>query len=102
MSTPRDPGVQPERTRLAWRRTTLAFTVAAVLLIRGVVIQDVGAAAFAVAAVAALAWVLLLVVAHRRVRQLAVSQPAEPDAGVVRTVFLCTAGLAALGWVLLW
>lgn len=102
MSAPRDPGVQPERTRLAWRRTTLAFVVASVLLIRGVITQDGGPAAFAVAAVAALVWVLLLAVAQRRVRQLAASQPAEPGARMVQTVFLCTVTLAVLGTVLLW
>ncbi|MFE7559772.1 DUF202 domain-containing protein [Kitasatospora sp. NPDC057500] len=71
--TPRDPGLQPERTALAGRRTALSAVVAAVLALRGALAHRSTAEAAA--------GVLLLVVAALsvttrtgiRVRQLAMA-----------------------------
>lgn len=58
----RDPGLQSERTRLAWRRTVLAVTVVALLAARLAVIRGTPLAI----AGTALLWLAALVVGHRR------------------------------------
>ncbi|MFI6939783.1 DUF202 domain-containing protein [Streptomyces sp. NPDC050418] len=75
-SEARDPGLQPERTRLAWRRTTLSCTVAAVLA--GKQALQGGPTALGLLAVAAslCVWLAFLTVAHRRMQELSVPRPA--------------------------
>lgn len=72
----RDAGLQPERTRLAWRRTTLACSVTAVLALRQALHGHGSPVEVTGAAVIALVWVAFLWVAHRRIRQLAAARPA--------------------------
>lgn len=71
----RDAGLQPERTRLAWRRTTLACSVTAVLALRQALHGTGSPMEVGGAAVIALVWVAFLWVAHRRIRQLAAARP---------------------------
>lgn len=73
--TARDAGAQPERTRLAWRRTVLAATVLVLLAIRGVVTTGVGAFEMTVLALLAVLWLAILAGSHIRMRALAAARP---------------------------
>ncbi|NJQ01370.1 DUF202 domain-containing protein [Streptomyces zingiberis] len=98
---PRDPAAQPERTRLAWRRSTLAASVTALLAARLALREGAHPAGLLAAALVAAAWLLLLATAHRRIRALAVPRP---DAAPARTLALatgCAVATAVCGALLL-
>ncbi|MFE9635619.1 DUF202 domain-containing protein [Streptomyces sp. NPDC006463] len=97
MSAPgevRDAGLQPERTRLAWRRTTLACSVVAVLALRQALRGSGRPVEVAGAAVTALIWVAFLWVAHRRIRALAAGPPRVLGPRSALAVVACTVALA--------
>jgi uncharacterized membrane protein YidH (DUF202 family) len=99
-----DRGTQPERTRLAWRRTTLGFALVVVLAVRDVVVTPNHRAgvAFIAVALSALAWVGFLVLAHRRIRVLtSVDRPPPPgEAGMLGAAGVVVLA-SALGMLLL-
>lgn len=68
MTLVRDPGLQPERTLLAWRRTTLTFTVVALLGARQAVQNEASSLSHAAIALSALAWLGYLAVGRMRIR----------------------------------
>ncbi|MEV6795900.1 DUF202 domain-containing protein [Streptomyces sp. NPDC051320] len=98
--TGRDPGLQPERTRLAWRRTTLSFAVAALLAGRQA-LHGTTADGIVIGALCVLIWLGFLRAAHHRIR--AVGSIAEPRAMPVRAALLaaaCPIALAVIGAVI--
>ncbi|MFD3842319.1 DUF202 domain-containing protein [Streptomyces sp. NPDC058642] len=102
MSTPaaeeRDPGLQPERTRLAWRRTTLSGTVCAVLAVKTALHGGPSASGVVACALACMLWLGFLLLAHRRIRALAAADAPAPIAPRHATAaVVCTVAMAACG-----
>ncbi|GAB2947040.1 MULTISPECIES: DUF202 domain-containing protein [unclassified Streptomyces] len=97
----RDPGLQPERTRLAWRRTTLTATVVALLAGRQALHSGATPAALVAVALSALAWLGFLTVAHRRVTVLGVARPEQLAPRGALTAALCTVALAVFAAAML-
>ncbi|MFI8828027.1 DUF202 domain-containing protein [Streptomyces sp. NPDC053431] len=93
-SAVRDPGLQPERTRLAWRRTTLACTVAAVLAAKQAIHEGVTATGLVAAGLSALAWVGFLAVAHRRIQALGTARPQPLSHRSALLAAVCTVAFA--------
>ncbi|MFF8297838.1 DUF202 domain-containing protein [Streptomyces globisporus] len=97
----RDPGLQPERTRLAWRRTTLTATVVALLAGRQALHSGAAPVALVAVALSALAWLGFLRVAHRRVTALGVARPEQFAARGALAAALCTVALAVFAAAML-
>ena len=100
-----DPGLQPERTELAWRRTLLAIAVGALISVR-VLAPLLGDAALLPALLGLVAAGVLWVLASRRHRAVAAvflrraPAAAMPGGALLLALTLLTASAAVLGLLL--
>ncbi|MEW2133523.1 DUF202 domain-containing protein [Streptomyces sp. NPDC005435] len=98
----RDRGLQPQRTRLAWRRTTLACTVVAVLAVRAALRAGGPVAAALLCAVSCGLWLGFLRIAHHRIGALAKGDhPAALTPRHATAAAVCAAALAVCAAALL-
>ncbi len=97
-----DPGLQPERTALAWRRTVLALAVGAIVALRllppvlGLWSIAIGLTGLALAIVM---WVLSARRADQATQALLHQAGHLPGGGLLLVLALTVAGAAALGLV---
>jgi uncharacterized membrane protein YidH (DUF202 family) len=94
-----EPGLAPQRTRLAWWRTLLALSVVALLSLRLAVDYGTDAGSMLGAAAAMLLWLGALAVSYHRGRTLT----APWSAATGRVLPLCAAicaGYAVVGTIL--
>lgn len=95
MTTP-GPGLQQERTQLAWRRTTLTFAVVGLAVVRSAYLESAHLAVFLGAvAVAAAAWLAVSTLRRGRWTRPSTSQPAALHVLRDGTLPACTAVVAA-------
>ena len=92
-----DGGLQPERTRLSWRRTTLSAAVVVVLAAREAARRGASPAALLGVALSVGLLLVFLATAQRRMRQLRAVRPADLVPAAALLVSGCTVALAALG-----
>lgn len=97
----RDPGLQPERTRLAWRRTTLSCTVVALLAGKQALHGGATPAGVVALSLSVLAWLGFLRVANRRVQSMGTSRPQPMGARAALTAAACTVALAVFAAAML-
>lgn len=97
---PRDPGLQPERTRLAWRRTTLACTIVAILAIKTALHDGAPVAGMVGCGVCCALWLGFLGVAQRRMRGLGAARPPVLDPSAAVGAVLLVVALAVCAAVL--
>ncbi|MDI1459609.1 DUF202 domain-containing protein [Catellatospora sp. KI3] len=99
-AAPGDPGAQAERTRLAWRRTVLAATVCALLLVRLSALRGLDVAGAVGLSLTALVWLAMLWVAQRRIRAMEVADPGGVGRALTAVALSCV-GLGLLGVLLI-
>lgn len=95
-----DPGLQPERTALAWHRTSVAFVAAACLFLRWV--HSLGPAVLAMLALSGGLAAYTILRTRRRLHHLARVFPRGPVAPATAEVLVVTTASLALGGLGLW
>jgi hypothetical protein len=94
---PLTPGdTQAERTRLAWRRTTLAATLTVLLVGRLAFHDGIDSTGALGLSLALLGWIAFMWLTHRRIRAMAHREPAVIGR-TLPAVALSIVGLAVIG-----